>query len=196
MIEFQRDRDRNNSISSSRDSNKEKFCASKTLCTAAMSVSAGWLIPHGHTRVSQASAHQRQHRLARFARSSSLLWARTVLHLIWRGSPVHALQAQASNPTRRAFVTCGPHVYPHVHLFSLLINTFRYLSVLNIVSSPLYTNLWPLATSIGMQKGRFNPSDYFECHLGCALDRKNVHLDDALFTIVHHLAASANPEMC
>ena len=37
---FQLDRDRNTSISSSRDSNKEKFCASKPPCAAAMSVSS------------------------------------------------------------------------------------------------------------------------------------------------------------
>ena len=62
-----------------RSSAHQKHCAQR-LCPSLPT--AGWLTPRGHTRVSQASAHQRlPASYSGVCRSSSLLWARTVLHL-------------------------------------------------------------------------------------------------------------------
>ena len=83
---FQRDRDRNTSISSSQESNKDEFCASKTLCTAAMSVSSnGGMADSAWSHQGFASISSSTSSsicvLQEFARGTSLFWARTVLHL-------------------------------------------------------------------------------------------------------------------
>ena len=44
---------------------------------------------------------------------------------LWRGSSFHALRAQASNPTRRAFLTCGP-ACKAVHRTAVSKNWLRY----------------------------------------------------------------------
>ena len=176
---FQLDRYRNASISSSLVSIKEKFCASKTLCATAMSVSSyGEMADSAWSHKGFANISSSTSSSICVLRGLSAARVCSELELFFTSKPMRVLVivvdagavllSTFSGLKHRTHVT---HTSIRMNTFSLLISTFKQHSsptyvygatsppaVLNITSLPQYATLLPSATSIGIDSVGSVPS--------------------------------------